>query len=384
MSTSSFFYYHDKINVRPVFVFLLFLLAPIVSEIDAVTDITASLNPELTVFPKQSLKIVGIMTQPLPQKLKNYFHQKFPLQSSFEDLLVFFPTSYSKWIKQENVMLVPINFRAPREILENQLNRISGLLLPGGKNPILITENDSQSTLLSHVSHVTQHKSAFGNIATHAIKFLKKRQQQEKIKIPIFGTCLGFELLLVESGFPNPIFTEVDNFKHSNKIILANKNKDDISPSLFDGTKIEIFEKSVSFYFNHRWAMLKSTYENTSNPIFDDFEVLAYSTKDKGLEKLTFVAAIQHRKFPIYGVQFHPEKNEFENGLKLKNDKKTLEIMNSFSTLFHENLEFLASNQDLEFWQKCLKEETAFKANDYGGFEEVFVMTQKFEARIII
>jgi GMP synthase-like glutamine amidotransferase len=40
-----------------------------------------------------------------------------------------------------------------------------------------------------------------------------------------------------------------------------------------------------------------------------DWEVTATSKDKNGLE---FVASFEHRQYPIYGVQFHPEKNAYE------------------------------------------------------------------------
>jgi gamma-glutamyl hydrolase len=69
-------------------------------------------------------------------------------------------------------------------------------------------------------------------------------------------------------------------------------------------------EKSTSNF--HHWCM---TRENLTMSNLDKFyRPLATSTDDNGLE---FVATIEAVNYPIWGVQFHPEKNVYEWGANL-------------------------------------------------------------------
>jgi len=47
----------------------------------------------------------------------------------------------------------------------------------------------------------------------------------------------------------------------------------------------------------------------TSSGLDRDWRVTAVSKDTEGLE---FVSSFEHRLYPIYGVQFHPEKNAYE------------------------------------------------------------------------
>jgi len=43
--------------------------------------------------------------------------------------------------------------------------------------------------------------------------------------------------------------------------------------------------------------------------LIDEFRVLSLNHDKKGLE---FISTLEHKGYPFYGVQFHPEKNLYE------------------------------------------------------------------------
>jgi GMP synthase-like glutamine amidotransferase len=47
----------------------------------------------------------------------------------------------------------------------------------------------------------------------------------------------------------------------------------------------------------------------TSSGLDRDWRVTATNKDTQGLE---FVSSFEHKQYPIYGVQFHPEKNAYE------------------------------------------------------------------------
>jgi hypothetical protein len=47
----------------------------------------------------------------------------------------------------------------------------------------------------------------------------------------------------------------------------------------------------------------------TSAGLDRDWRVTAINKDTKGLE---FVSSFEHKQYPIYGIQFHPEKNAYE------------------------------------------------------------------------
>ena len=109
-------------------------------------------------------------------------------------------------------------------------------------------------------------------------------------KIPIFGVCLGHQIIGQVFG---------------SKIIQANK--------LMHGKTSKILSKKKGLFKN-----LPKTFEATRyhSLIIDkksfskDLEITA-ETKD-GL-----IMGVQHKKYPVHGVQFHPESIKTKIGIKI-------------------------------------------------------------------
>jgi gamma-glutamyl hydrolase len=70
----------------------------------------------------------------------------------------------------------------------------------------------------------------------------------------------------------------------------------------------EALTTKAPLYFNHVWGVDTKTYLNNEK-LLEAYSVLSYSADRQGR---AFVAWVESRDYPIYGVQFHPEKTAFE------------------------------------------------------------------------
>lgn len=118
-------------------------------------------------------------------------------------------------------------------------------------------------------------------ISTEVIKKFHK-------KIPILGVCLGHQAI-------GQIF--------GSKVIHA-KN-------ILHGKTSEIYHNKNGIFAKLKSPFTAARYHSLIiNQVPEEFELTAW-TKEKE------IMAIQHKEFPLYGIQFHPESFMTEEGNKL-------------------------------------------------------------------
>jgi gamma-glutamyl hydrolase len=132
---------------------------------------------------------------------------------------------------------------------------------------------------------------------------------------PIHGTCLGFQLLhILES---NASFTELlvdtDSVAHASTLQFTDAAKES---SMF-GTmstdliaKLENDKHNISLE-NHMFGLPPKNYDKW--PILrENFNILNTALDRNGLE---YVASAEHKRYPFFATQWHPEKPPFEFGM---------------------------------------------------------------------
>ncbi|KAA9025774.1 anthranilate synthase component II [Niallia endozanthoxylica] len=100
-------------------------------------------------------------------------------------------------------------------------------------------------------------------------------------KIPILGICLGHQAIGYSFG---AVITKAEKIMHGKVSQIRHSEK-----NLFQGLPQDI---EVMRY--HSLVIQKGT-------LTPEFEETAFSSDDKE------IMAIKHKKFPLYGIQFHPE-----------------------------------------------------------------------------
>ena len=389
MTTFSFLIFRTRINVLCLALIAVCLVESIQSKFKSVADILIEINELVQSAAEQSkgpIKIIGVMAQPVSNLItKHLMEAKDQVGVSENDIkqMTYFPESYVKWIRQKNTLVVPIDSRNSIATIRIMLKHVNALLIPGGKTTILVHEDLAHHPESGIESRITKKLTPYAMKVLSAIEHLKERQDSEKIKIPIFGTCLGYELLLLQSAFSQIEFDEVDNFK---KLMpLDSYETEESSPigiTRFLNLKNSISQEKV-FFFNHKYALTVHQFNDSPN-LQNDYDIVATATVQTKDGPKIIVAAIQHKKYPIYGVQFHPEKNEFEPELNLPHSLKTLKFLNGIDDEFYQNIETNASNECIQFWKTRTQSIQTIKAYDYGGFKEVFIFNERCVQKILI
>lgn len=194
--------------------------------------------------------------------------------------------------------------------------------------------------------------------------------------MPLWGTCLGFELLT---------FLDADRREHrascdSDKQALPLEFESDFRTSrLFKSASDDIIDilktEDVTSNFHHYCTTEKNL---TDFGLDANWRVLSTNYDWNGFK---FISSIEHRFYPFYGVQFHPEKNIYEwvpdrnithtaNAIKASQYfaqffvEETRKNFNSFGTRNDEN-RYLVYNYETQF--------TGLKKSIY---EECYIFTE--------
>lgn len=193
--------------------------------------------------------------------------------------------SYVKWVEMGGGRVVPISYTASKEYIRELVPQLNGLLFPGGAAAV----NDRAELLFQLALELNDNGTYF----------------------PVWATCLGFEWLVqLTTGDLSSLDSGLDSMNISLPL-----NFTDAAPSsrLFGRASKELYQwladKPITMN-NHEQGISVERFASFAK-LVDFYTVLATNYDRKGLH---FVSAYEAKKYPVYAVQFHPEKNSFEYG----------------------------------------------------------------------
>lgn len=131
---------------------------------------------------------------------------------------------------------------------------------------------------------------------------------------PVWGTCLGFQAIVyAASNFKVKVKHPMTlNQMHRINFIQATFNQSKFSKYI-PPRIAEYLQKDPTNYFNHHDGFTLKDF-NADPLLSTQFNALAFYEKDKE----QYVAIIEHKQYPIFGVQFHPEKILYEHKQRLR------------------------------------------------------------------
>ena len=309
-------------------------------------------------------------------------------------------TAYIKNLRQfRNVKIKVVNIL--QDILEitKIMDQLDGFFITGGSTPLM---EDNPSLKIQKLSLDGQAVDMPNRIPTKYLQTVFKIVSYAKTindrgkEFPLWGTCWGFEAMLISEankGFQLDNFVDIKN-QHSIKIINSNSGDQQLSISVqseaikvkdqssgnignfwtekskyrnypekfedFHQTNFLSKQSKDYFYFYHHFGITPASFfkdpvlpttvdvlsisdqENFSNEAFGKltFPMEADQLKKCSLPATSFIASFQFKKYPFYGVQFHPEKPLFDyrNNDTVDHSKETAVMNLKFSKFFIYNM----------------------------------------------
>ena len=188
--------------------------------------------------------------------------------------------SYVKWVEMAGGVAVPLSYSASNDTTRHLLDQLDGVLLPGGSNPPL---PDAARMIVDYALRAAVRNESF----------------------PVWGTCLGFEWLVATLA-PGALQTGYDAENISLKLQLSAK-----APSSYllgDAVLRRNLASMPLAMNNHHQGVEPSRFAADSRLAM--FDVLS-TNLDR--QRRPFVSTIEAPAHNLYAVQWHPEKNAFEN-----------------------------------------------------------------------
>ncbi|KAL2611367.1 hypothetical protein R1flu_023059 [Riccia fluitans] len=195
--------------------------------------------------------------------------------------------SYVKFVESGGARAVPLLYNEPEDSLKKKFSVISGIVFTGG------------DANLDGGLYLETAKKLF----SWAIEANDKGDY-----FPIYGVCLGLELLsVIVSGW------NMLDACPAHKIASTVQFVDEAakSKSVFKWIPNDVLEKMETETLvvqNHNWGVKPATYSSIKS-LVEFFEVLAVSPDINGD---MYISAMQGKNYPVTAVMFHPEKNAFE------------------------------------------------------------------------
>ncbi|CAF3504123.1 unnamed protein product [Rotaria socialis] len=223
---------------------------------------------------ENSRPIIGILTQPAPSIW----------QAS--NRTTYLAASYVKYVESTGAQVVPIRMYQPIDYYLHLFNSLNGVLFPGGD---------------------------FSNEYFYVAKLfyawsLKEFDETSKL-FPVWGTCLGFEVLLMLTRSSIDILEPCKGYDFATELTFMPDAADSqlLGSSLPLNIKNALQNDSTTANY-HNFCMRPTNF--SADPILSTFYKMLTISSD--LEGKTFVSTIESRRYPVFGVQWHPEKNGFE------------------------------------------------------------------------
>ena len=223
-----------------------------------------------------------------------------PLESDFPptNATSYIAGSYVDWVESAGARVVPLKVDRPFAELEELFWQLNGVLFTGGSASFYDFYGNDWPKL-----------SNYTKVGCFLYSLIEQANDKG-IYMPLWATCLGFELIHICAY---PVYGVLPNFDGDPAYVRNNTFNEAGKESRVFNSKmgqfvVDLMETEGVCLLSHNHGVAPREYEEYKN-LSDAFVPMSTMVDKRGDE---FVSMIEGVNYPIYGTQFHPEKNLFE------------------------------------------------------------------------
>jgi len=224
--------------------------------------------------------IIGIFTQPTDST-----------EGDCGGSCTYIAASYVKQWESAGARVVPIDYYASEDELDSIFNNINGVMFPGG-----------DAEFPQSAQYIFDKVIAANDAGDY---------------FPLWGTCMGFVCLLIaatrDSSILDPKSGQMDSYNYSIPLDFTTTATDSKLFANAPSNVMDILSTKNVTMNNHHYGIWTTNFK--SNTVLSSMFNLLSTNNDRNNNN--FVSMMEAYKYPIFGSQWHPEKNSFEWGKEI-------------------------------------------------------------------
>jgi len=230
----------------------------------------------------QAKPVIGILSTP------SDFHGQY----SPEDYS-YIKNSYAEFIEAADAVPIAIPWDMKEKDLILLLDSINGVLFTGGDASMWEYSEQHNDVVFTNF---TKRAAFIFNYVIHL--------NDKGVHYPLYGICQGHEIIAMALHQKPHI---IDNYKHPgqlDRVVITPAGKASRMFGNMPDYLAGFLKQERSMFYNHRYGFNTSLL--SEQKLLDDFFVItATGVDDDGKE---FIAGLEAKDYPIYTVQYHPER----------------------------------------------------------------------------
>lgn len=226
--------------------------------------------------------VIGVLTQDLSPSM-------FPTLPGIEDYSSWIVASNVKWLEAGGVQVVPIIVNGSidqTDYFREMFSSLNGLMIPGGPDVSMLPD-------------------AGYSKASYAFFTMAMEANDAGDFFPIWGTCLGMEMLGLITTGGQEYLTRCTSYG-SLPLELSEGWEDS---QLYGSAPSDVIDQFTSLPVTvnrHHWCL---TQENFTNFGMDAFWTVLSENSDP--DGIRFISTLEAKDYPFFAIQYHPEKSSY-------------------------------------------------------------------------